>query len=149
MHEQSIARALLAQVLRIAEDSGAQAVESLRVRAGEFSGVETLLLASAFELVSVDTIASSARLEVESVPLALQCRECDHHCQPAGLRFQCAACGSVQVRITAGEELILESVNLTIADAEGYGSPKPLPAHERRLNDTGHGTTSEKAFRCL
>ena len=68
----------------------ARSVQSVRVCVGHFSGVEELLLASAFELATIDTIAASAQLEVESVPLALHCQECDHHFQPAALRFQCA-----------------------------------------------------------
>ncbi len=145
MHEQAIARALLAQVLRIAEDSGARSVQSVRVCVGHFSGVEELLLASAFELATIDTIAASAQLEVESVPLALHCQECDHHFQPAALRFQCAACGSARVRITAGEELVLESVNLMIADA---GGPMLPPVADDCPRITDRGIPCDEPLRC-
>jgi hydrogenase nickel incorporation protein HypA/HybF len=111
MHELSVGRLLLKQVLRIAAENRAQSVEEVRIRVGLFSGIEPLLLASAFEQLVAGSIASSARLEIEAVPLAVDCDACGRRFQPEGFRFQCPSCDSRQVHIVAGEELVLESVN--------------------------------------
>ena len=48
MHEMSLARCLLAQVGHLVEAHGGGTVRSIRVQLGPLSGVEPLLLASAF-----------------------------------------------------------------------------------------------------
>ena len=49
MHERSLVRSLLAQVQALAAEHPADRVAAIRVRIGEFSGVEPELLQSAYE----------------------------------------------------------------------------------------------------
>jgi len=120
MHEASIAKRLLAQVLRLAEEHAAVSVETVSVRIGEFAGIESTLLASAFGQLTATTIAAGAELDIQLVPLTVRCTRCQREFAPERFRFQCENCPGANVEIVAGEELVLDNVILaqaTEADA--------------------------------
>ena len=63
MHEHSLVHALLEQVERLAGEQGAGEVEEVRVQLGPLSGVEPLLVKTAFEMLAPATIAGQALLQ--------------------------------------------------------------------------------------
>jgi hydrogenase nickel incorporation protein HypA/HybF len=115
MHEYSLARSLLNQVDALRRGQPGGRVLAVKVRVGEFSGVEPELLASAFENLSVETELGGARLEMERVPLAIRCETCGSDGEVRRFRFVCPLCGSRSVRVIAGEELFLDSVTMECA----------------------------------
>lgn len=120
MHEASIAKRLLIQVLRLADEHDAVAVDAVSVQIGEFAGLEPALLVSAFAQVSAFTIAAGASLDIRLVALTVRCKRCHREFSPDGFRFRCERCPGAEVEIVAGEELVLENVILaqaTEADA--------------------------------
>jgi hydrogenase nickel incorporation protein HypA/HybF len=112
MHEYSLARALLKLVdeLRLEQHGGRVLI--VKVRIGEFSGVEPELLVSAFGELSAETAIGGATLELERVSLKVRCETCRCESEVHHFRFACPKCGSRAVRITGGEELLLESVTM-------------------------------------
>jgi hydrogenase nickel incorporation protein HypA/HybF len=112
MHEFSVASALLKQVAELAVREGAERITQVRVSVGEFSGVEPELLRLAFEQLIPGSPADGAQVMIEPVSLQAGCRRCETTFAVASFRFQCPECGSPDVRIVQGEELILESVTL-------------------------------------
>src|SRR5262245_57181127 len=110
MHERSLVRALIRQVEGIASNHVQSRVLSVRVRLGEFSGVEPELLATAFDDVVQDTSLQGAALDMERVPLEAVCEECGREFRIERFKFRCGECGSVRLHIRGGEELWLESV---------------------------------------
>lgn len=114
MHEASLMRALLKQVAALADEHGGLAIDEIRVRLGPLSGVEPLLLRSAFEQLAPDSAAAGARLEIEEVSLLVRCDDCEAEFEPDGFRFHCLACDSGRTRIIQGDAMILESVALRI-----------------------------------
>lgn len=115
MHETSLAKRLLTQVLGIAEEHMAVAVDAVSVRIGEFAGIEPALLASAFTQLAEPTIAAGASLEIQLVALTVRCKCCRSEFAPQRFRFQCERCPGAEVEIVAGEELVLENVILSPA----------------------------------
>jgi hydrogenase nickel incorporation protein HypA/HybF len=115
MHETSIAKRLLTQVLRLAEEHAAVTVDAVSVQIGEFAGIEPALLASAFAQVVAGTIAASASLEINVVALTVRCTACEREFAPDGFRFRCEDCPGAEVEIISGEELVLENVFLSQA----------------------------------
>lgn len=112
MHERSLVQSLLQQVQAVAREHPASRVRAVRVRVGEFSGVEPQLLASAFdELVQLTQICG-AKLEMESVPLAALCDQCGYEFRIERFSFQCGNCGSSKLSLQGGEELLFESVTM-------------------------------------
>lgn len=116
VHETSLVRALLGQVLALASERQAVAVDAVRVRVGELSGVEPTLLTSAWDAAVRATRAHGARLTIVATPLAARCTDCGERFAPIGFRFVCPRCGGPRAAVEQGEELILESVDLRVAE---------------------------------
>jgi hydrogenase nickel incorporation protein HypA/HybF len=110
MHERSLVRALLRQVQQVADENSAGQVVSIRVRIGEFSGVEPELLASAYDDLIQGTPLCDATLDMEQVTLEGACDQCGNRFRIEHFDFQCRRCGSLHVTACGGEELLLESV---------------------------------------
>jgi hydrogenase nickel incorporation protein HypA/HybF len=109
MHELSIASALADIVLRHADGRRVTAVE---VRVGRLRQVVPDALEFAFELVARETPLEGARLELQDVPVTVRCRGCDAESGVDGFPFACAACGDLDVEVTAGDELSVEAIEV-------------------------------------
>lgn len=112
MHERSLVRALLRQVEALAAEHPASRVLGIRVRVGEFSGVQPELLQSAYDELVEYSILHGAELAVEQVPLEAICQQCGERFRINDFGFKCTACGSVRLTICGGEELLFESVSM-------------------------------------
>jgi hydrogenase nickel incorporation protein HypA/HybF len=112
MHERSLVRALLQQVQRVAKENSAGRVCSVRLRVGEFSGVEPELLASAFHDLIQGTPLCDATLDLERVPLEAVCDQCGAQFRIEKFNFQCVQCGSSHLTVYGGQELLLDSVTM-------------------------------------
>lgn len=110
MHERSLVRALLRQVESLAADHPENRVVQVRIRVGEFSGVEPELLAMAYDDLIGETPFHSAELTLERVPLEAMCESCGQSFRIERFQFQCNTCGSLRLSLQGGEELLLESV---------------------------------------
>jgi hydrogenase nickel incorporation protein HypA/HybF len=105
-------RALLREVEKLAVEHSNSHVVSVRVRVGEFSGVNADLLAMAYDEMVQDTPLRGAALAMERVPLEGVCDDCGNRFRIERFRFQCDKCGSARVTLRGGEELQLDSVTL-------------------------------------
>jgi len=112
MHEQSLASALVQQVVQLARVHAAPRVKEVKVVVGEFAGVEPALLESAFVRAAESGAARGARLLITSAPLRAQCHDCSFEFPVRRFTLICPACQGRQVVITQGEELLLDSVIL-------------------------------------
>jgi len=112
MHELSLVRSLLQQVEEIACAERASGVEYVCVALGPLSGVEPLLIRSAFEQLAPATAAAGAELVVDEIPLTVLCLDCGALFDAADFRFHCPECGSPQTRVVSGEEFRLMSVTI-------------------------------------
>lgn len=119
MHELSIADA----VVTIARDHArGRRVASVEVKIGRLRQVVPDALEFAFQLVTAGTNLEGARLEVEHVPARVRCPRCSVETPVLGFPLACARCGSVDVTVVAGEELLVESLEL---------DDEPVPAGGR------------------
>ena len=110
MHELSVASAVLDTALRHAEDRRILVV-SLRV--GHLRQVVPDSLLFYFEMVSRDTLAEGARLELDVVPARLRCGGCEREWDMEGTpEFRCSRCPAGQVAVVAGNELEVESIEI-------------------------------------
>ena len=116
MHELSLCDDLLSQVVAIAVKNNAQSVESITVQIGALSGVEPMLLDSAFTMIKVGTVAEHARLIMQTEPVIVLCRTCGARSEVAANRLLCNACQSHETTLVSGDELILASVALNCTD---------------------------------
>ncbi len=93
---------------------GAHAVRALTLRIGELSGVEPVLLQTAFETFAEKTICEGARLTIIRVPIVWACPRCEQAIAP-GTFLQCPQC-AVPATLRGGDEIILERIEMEVPD---------------------------------
>lgn len=117
MHELSIVQGLCDQLAELAREHGARRVHRLVVEVGAISNVVPELLRQAFLAVrEVDPLVAEAVLEIRERALMVECADCSRRAEPGELRFRCPHCGSADVRVVQGEELLLRDVELEIEE---------------------------------
>lgn len=112
MHELAVCQSLLSEVGRVAAKHDAAAVTQIVVAVGPLSAVEPALLQRAFGVARAGTIASEASLMVEVTPVVVWCDDCQAETAVAPNALLCATCGTWQVSLRSGNELLLKSVEL-------------------------------------
>ena len=117
MHELSVCLALIEQVERIAAERGANRVTRICLDLGPLSGVEAELLERAYPLAANGSIADGAELVVNKTELVVHCSECDSRTAVPPNRLICGQCRGFRTCVVAGEELLLRSVELELADS--------------------------------
>jgi hydrogenase nickel incorporation protein HypA/HybF len=122
MHELSICQSLLSEVERLAAANDATDVSKVVVAVGSLSGVEAPLLARAFDVARIGTIAKHAMFEVETVPAVVWCKTCAIETPVTANTLLCRRCGSWRVELRSGAELLLTRVELT-TDASTGAAP--------------------------
>lgn len=116
MHEYSLVRSLLKQVQQIASDHDADCVREISVSIGPLSGVEPMLVTSAFEQLRSSFAMQTASLRVSESKLLARCSGCEASFEVLGFVFECPECGSRRVQITEGEEFRL--LDLTVDETD-------------------------------
>ena len=109
MHELSIAQSVAAVALRNASGRRVRAVE---LRVGHLRQVVPDALVFAWELLTAETELEGSSLEIEEVPARGRCTRCAAETTFEGFPLACPRCGSVEVELLAGEELLVESLEL-------------------------------------
>jgi hydrogenase nickel incorporation protein HypA/HybF len=109
MHELAIAQALL----DIAEAAArGRRVTVVEVRVGHLRQVVPDALTFSFELVAHGTVVEGAQLVLEEVPPAGRCRSCAAEGALDALPLRCRSCGSWDVEVTRGEELVVDTIEI-------------------------------------
>jgi hydrogenase nickel incorporation protein HypA/HybF len=109
MHELSIADS----IVRIAErHANGRRVSAVEVRVGALRQVVPSALSFAFELVAQGTPVEGAVLELAEVPAVVACRACGGESEVEGFPLACRACKSLDVDVLAGEDLLVESLEV-------------------------------------
>lgn len=109
MHELSIAEAVVDIACRHA---AGRRIASVEVRVGHLRQVVPDALAFAFELVAEGTAAEGAALAIVEVPPAGRCRACGAEAELEGFPLLCPRCGSADLEVRRGEELLVDSLEV-------------------------------------
>lgn len=110
MHEMSIAQSLLEIVLEEGRKHNVQKVHSVRLQVGALAAVVPGSLNFCFELLSKDTIAAGASLEIETVPVVARCDACSLMFEVEDNSFICPECGEPTLNLISGRELSLMNI---------------------------------------
>jgi len=120
MHELAVAQAIIAAAERHAEG---RPVSVVRVRVGRLRQVVPEYLGFYFGVASRETPCEGADLAWERVDSRLACSECGAEWDPAPpparsgdelvVRFRCPACESADHRVVSGDELVVDSIDVT------------------------------------
>lgn len=113
MHELSVCQSMLSQIERVAQENRADAVHRITVQIGPLSGIEPQLLQQAFPIAVAGSIAEEAVLEIELLPIRIECRQCGAESEAASAnKLICGHCGHWQTRLLSGDEMLLASLEL-------------------------------------
>jgi hydrogenase nickel incorporation protein HypA/HybF len=119
MHELGIAASVVEIVCRHAEG---RRVSKVELKVGHLRQIIPATLVFNFELVAQGTVAEGAELDLESIPAVGLCGACETETELHAFPLQCAGCGSFDLRIVAGEELEVESIECC---EESDNAPRP------------------------
>lgn len=114
MHELSLCEDLMGQVMVIAKSHHAEKVIRITVQIGPLSGIEPLLLESAFTISRAGTLAEDAEFLTEELPVRVLCNRCGSESKTAVNHLVCGSCGDNDTQLLSGDELILARVELLI-----------------------------------
>ena len=125
VHELAICQALMEQVERIAQEERADQVLSIHLAIGPLSGVESRLLEQAFSVARAGSVAASAELVIESMPVQVSCKQCGQLTEALPGRLVCGSCGDWRTSLISGDELELRNIELVRQTAEEQDSFAP------------------------
>ncbi|HUU38767.1 MAG TPA: hydrogenase maturation nickel metallochaperone HypA [Candidatus Desulfaltia sp.] len=114
MHELSIVASLFEILEEKAREQKAARVVRVSLKVGKLAGVVPEFLQTAFDSYKRDTIAAEAALEVTLVPLRVKCRKCRAVTEKDDFVFTCSACGSTELEVLEGTELLLDKLDLEV-----------------------------------
>ena len=112
VHELSIAQSLVEAVLQETKDRGPGCVLSVRTTVGGLTHIQPENLEFWYEELTRDTPLAGSQLVVEKQPVAVRCRQCGREFEVVANCFVCPDCGIADVRLTGGDELTLESIEV-------------------------------------
>jgi len=110
LHELSIAESLLGIIVEEAEKHSLVRINKVKIQVGQFAAIVPESLTFCFELVSRDTVASGAVLEIETVGITANCKECDLTFEVQDQVFLCPRCGEPVFELASGRELSVLSI---------------------------------------
>jgi hydrogenase nickel incorporation protein HypA/HybF len=113
MHELSIVESLIEQVQRELERAGQRGrVRRLELSIGRLSGVNSDSVRFAFGLLAPGTLVEESEIAIEEPKAVCQCRECNARTEIDDLPANCPQCGSPEISIEGGRDLMLQSIEI-------------------------------------
>ena len=112
MHELAVTESLLQTASDYAKQNNADRVVCLNLVIGELSGIIDDSVQFYWEMISENTICSQAKLNIERKTAKLSCIACGNIYKLQGELIPCPKCSSMQVKVIAGDEFLLESIEI-------------------------------------
>ena len=107
MHELGLCSSIVDAVARRA---GERPVARVVVRVGRLHHVHPEAFDQSCAVAATGTVAEGAAAELVLLPVRARCSACGDAWDGEEIPFSCPACGSIDVALTGGDELVLESV---------------------------------------
>jgi hydrogenase nickel incorporation protein HypA/HybF len=112
MHEMAVTQSILDIALAHAAQNGAARVTALNLVIGQLSSIVDDSVQFYWDIISRDTLCEGAVLHFQRLPARLACRDCECEYALSGELEACPNCGSFRVRVIAGDEFRLESIEI-------------------------------------
>ncbi len=110
MHELSIATDMVRMIVGALE--GPRRLSAVNITVGPLSGVSADALRFCFGEVASESGLGEPELRIDEPAARLVCRECGAGYEARDFYDGCPSCGSLMRRITSGDELCVDSVEL-------------------------------------
>jgi hydrogenase nickel incorporation protein HypA/HybF len=112
MHEMAVTQSILRITLEHAQRVQAARVSAINIKLGQLSSLVDDSIRFYWEMIAKDTIAEKAELHFERVPARAMCQDCSTEFALPKDSYACPQCRSERFRITAGDEMTVESIEV-------------------------------------
>ncbi len=112
MHELTVTESLLEIALRHAEKAKAQRITALNLVIGQMASIVDESIQFYWTIIANETIAREAQLNFRRIQTEFTCQACKTVYNPLDDTFLCPHCQSENVRLSAGDEFFLESIEV-------------------------------------
>jgi hydrogenase nickel incorporation protein HypA/HybF len=112
MHELTLAQGILSIIDSEDKKNSFDRVLEVSLKIGEFSGIIPSCLLEFFPIAAKDTKAEGAKLKISVIPAAFTCLDCGYEGAVDRKEACCPKCKSQAIRMTAGREFYVESLNV-------------------------------------
>ena len=117
MHELAVTESMLKIALQHAAQANAVRVTSLQLVIGQLSSIVDDSVQFYWDMISAGTICEGAQLHFERRPARLKCLDCDQTYALNGELTDCPNCHSARIKVVAGEEFYLDSIEVEAESA--------------------------------
>jgi hydrogenase nickel incorporation protein HypA/HybF len=112
MHELSITESLLNTATEYAQKNSAKKVLALNLIIGDLSGIFDDSIQFYWDMISSDSICEKSVLNFDKRKAIMKCDSCENEFSLSGELLPCPNCGSMNLKIIAGNEFQLESIEI-------------------------------------
>jgi hydrogenase nickel incorporation protein HypA/HybF len=112
MHELAVTESMLKIAVHHAAQANAVRVTALQLVIGQFSSIVDDSVQFYWDMISAGTICEGAQLHFERRPARLKCLDCDQTYTLNGELTDCPNCHSARIKVVAGEEFYLDSIEV-------------------------------------
>jgi len=112
MHEMAVTQSILDIALDHAARYNAARVTSLNLVIGQLSSIVDDSVQFYWDIISKDTLCEGAVLHFERIPAQMTCQECGQSYSLSHGLEACPHCGSFRIRLIAGDEFRLDSIEI-------------------------------------
>lgn len=110
MHEFSIVENIVTLLKQIAKDNNFVSIKKATLKVGKLRQIVPENMKFAFGVLTKDTVASSAELIIEEVPVKVFCKSCKNEFIVTDNVYVCPNCSSFELEILTGKEIVLENI---------------------------------------
>jgi hydrogenase nickel incorporation protein HypA/HybF len=112
MHELSVTESVLEIACKHAEQAQAKKVTDIYLVIGKLSSIVDDSVQFYWDFISKGTICEEATLHFKRIPAEMVCLDCGHNYTLNDELTPCPQCGSARIRVVAGDEFNLESIEV-------------------------------------
>ncbi|HEX3621630.1 MAG TPA: hydrogenase maturation nickel metallochaperone HypA [Acidimicrobiales bacterium] len=112
MHELGLCEAIVGAVEKRA---GEREVARVRVQVGRLHHVHPEAFEQSFAIAAMGGVADNAHAELVLLPVRWTCGSCQAEGEGDEVPLACASCGGIDIDLTGGNELLLESIEYRAA----------------------------------
>lgn len=119
MHELAVTESILNIAEKHAVQAGASKITDIYITLGQLSSIVDDSVQFYWDIISADKpLCLNATLHFQRIPARLVCLACGHEYEIPTELEPCPRCGSFQVKVLAGEEFWVDSIEIEKSDEE-------------------------------
>jgi len=112
MHEMSLCEGVLQVLQTEAKTQGFKKVIAVWLEIGDLSSVEPEAMLFSFDVVTRNSLADGAKLNIVNIPGIAWCMQCSKNVTVKQRFDECPDCGSFQLQITGGDEMKIKELEV-------------------------------------